>query len=313
MPKPTQSTNKQTSPPSGYFAPYYTDADQISIIDCVQAVTTYKKMFIIIAALVLIISVAIAIFMTPVYRAEALLAPVKEDNQGTLSQLANQFGGIGSLIGMDSLNTNSEMAESIAILTSRKFSEEFIDDDNLLPILFHKKWNSKSSQWKTRSVDEIPTLRDGARLFKENILSVTKDEESGLLILAIEWSDRDLAVEWANLLVKRANKQLRERKILETEASLNFLHKELDKTNVVEIRQSIFRLIESYTKAIMLANVNIEYAFRIIDPAAPLEKEDKIRPKRALILIIGFLVGCLLGALAAILRYLPKRDILETI
>jgi uncharacterized protein involved in exopolysaccharide biosynthesis len=50
----------------------------------------------------------------------------------------------------------------------------------------------------------------------------------------------------------------------------------------------------------MLANGKLEYAFTVIDPAvAP---EIRISPKRTLMTLIGFAIGCVLGCVIAFIH-----------
>ncbi len=50
----------------------------------------------------------------------------------------------------------------------------------------------------------------------------------------------------------------------------------------------------------MFANVNKEYAFKVIDPA--LVPEQAVKPKRALILVLGVMLGFMLGCAQALIR-----------
>jgi LPS O-antigen subunit length determinant protein (WzzB/FepE family) len=62
-----------------------------------------------------------------------------------------------------------------------------------------------------------------------------------------------------------------------------------------------FELIQSQTETIMLANASPEYLFKTLDPAVV--PEMKAGPKRALICILGSLLGALLGGLIVLVRY----------
>ena len=56
-------------------------------------------------------------------------------------------------------------------------------------------------------------------------------------------------------LVERVNRDLRQRAIAEADASIAYLNSELAKTSVVELRESLYRLLENQTKTIMFARV----------------------------------------------------------
>ncbi|HFE39467.1 MAG TPA: hypothetical protein ENK06_13815 [Gammaproteobacteria bacterium] len=124
--------------------------------------------------------------------------------------------------------------------------------------------------------------------------------------LAFEWSDPVLATQWANKMVERINAHQKAAAIKEAEKSIEYLKNELKQTSVVEMRQAIFRLVEAQTKNIMLANVRDEFAFKIIDPAVV--PEEKIKPKKRLMAILGTIVGFMLGVfLAFFLAFLKKQ------
>ena len=61
---------------------------------------------------------------------------------------------------------------------------------------------------------------------------------------------------------------------------VEYLNQELEKTNVAELRQAIYRLIEAQIKQKTLARLRDEYVFRVLDPAAPPDS-DEIREAEA--------------------------------
>ena len=50
---------------------------------------------------------------------------------------------------------------------------------------------------------------------------------------------------WANLLVKRINRHLRELAIQDAKKSMEYLNTELTKTHIVELQQAIANLLEA--------------------------------------------------------------------
>jgi capsular polysaccharide biosynthesis protein len=66
-----------------------------------------------------------------------------------------------------------------------------------------------------------------------------------------------------------------------------------------------YQLIEQQTKTIMLAEVSLEYVLKTIDPAnAP---EEKAKPKRALIVVLGTMLGGMLSVLIVLVRYFSNK------
>lgn len=272
-------------------APYYAD-DTIRLGDLLRTVNAQRSLIIAITVASTVLATVLAFVMTPVYRSTALLVPVsqEQENRG-LSAIAGQFGGLAQLAGLNLSGSSSSKVEAIALLKSRGFTEQFIQSENLLPILFEGKWDAGQENWKSDDPDEIPTLNDGYRLFDRQVRQVTEDRKTSLVTLAIVWKDRELAARWTQLLVERVNQSMRERAIEESQRSLNYLNQELLKTEAAEVRQAIYRLIENQIKTIMWANVRDQYSFRVLDPPAVADKDDPVRPRRALMIVVGFLVG----------------------
>jgi LPS O-antigen subunit length determinant protein (WzzB/FepE family) len=118
--------------------------------------------------------------------------------------------------------------------------------------------------------------------------------------LTIEWTDPKVAADWANLLVKRLNERMRQRALQEAEVNVSYLKRELAATNVVALQHSIGNLLEGELQKAMLARVNDEFAFRVIDRAeAP---KWRSRPKRAQIMAIAVLAGFVLGCVVVLVR-----------
>lgn len=283
--------------------PYYAE-DEIRLVDVLRAINAQGRLIIAITVACTALATVLAFVMTPVYRSKALLIPVsqEQENRG-LSAIAGQFGGLAQLAGLNfGSGGGSSKDEAIALLKSRGFTEQFIQSENLLPILFDSEWDADQERWKSDDPDDVPTLNDGYRLFDRKIRQVTEDRKTSLVTLTIDWKDRELAARWAQLLVGRVNQSMRERAIEESQRSLNYLNQELLKTEAAEVRQAIYRLIENQIKTIMWANVRDQYSFRVLDPPAVADKDDPVRPKRALMIVIGFLLGGFISLIVAYVR-----------
>ena len=178
----------------------------------------------------------------------------------------------------------------------------------MLPVLFHRDWDEEAGRWKKMDTQDIPTLEDAYELFQDEILSVSKDSESGLVTLAIEWRDRFLAAEWANALTARLNLFLRKRDIEEAQKSIEYLNAELERHSSLEIRQGIYSLIQRQVETAMLANVREEYLFRILDIAVASDEDNYIWPKPAVFVLAGFVFGAGLAFFVTVLRNQLGRD-----
>lgn len=298
-------SERQMPPPGyGYYPmPYEAAGDEINLLDYWRVLVARKWLILAVTVLATGISVVTAMLMTPIYRAEVLLAPVDDGREGSSSALA-QFGGLASMVGI-SLGGGGSAGQPLAVLKSRAFLEVFFKEENLLPKLFAQQWDEQKAAWKSDDAASVPTMWDAYAVFANGVMNISVDKSSGLITLSIEWKDPEMAAQWANHLSSRLNLHQRQGAIAEAEKSIAYLEDQLRKTSVVEMQQALYRLIEAETKKIMLANVREEYAFKVIDPAVVPEK--KIKPKRSLIVILGFVSGLIVSVFLVFLLSFVER------
>jgi uncharacterized protein involved in exopolysaccharide biosynthesis len=236
------------------------------------------------------------------FEAVVIMSPVTNASgsiqTGGLSALASQFGGLAGLAGLAS-GGDSKKAESIALLQSEALTERYIKENNLLPVLYEKKWDSQKMQWKVHDSEDMPTLWKANQRFK-GIRSVTTDQKTGLVTLRITWDNPNTAAQWANGLVKLTNEYVRNKAIADSERNIAFLTDEGAKTNIVEARQAIYQIMQKEINTVMLARGSEEYAFKVLDPATVPEKASF--PRKLIWLIVGTFGGLLVSASIVLLR-----------
>jgi uncharacterized protein involved in exopolysaccharide biosynthesis len=173
-------------------------------------------------------------------------------------------------------------------LQSEALTEKYIQQNDLLPILFNKQWDAQNKRWRATDPTRLPTLWKGNEFFKKNVRTVLTDPKSGLVTMTIGWTDAHIAAKWANDLVGMANDYLRKKAIDESERNIAFLNEQAAKTDVVTVKQAIYAILQSEINKEMLARGNDEYAFKILDPAVAPERPST---PPAVLLMLGALVG----------------------
>lgn len=238
---------------------------------------------------------AAGFLMTPRYQATAVLVPASpEKGGGGLLGAIGQLGGLASIAGIGLGSGDAATQEAVAVLESRQFTESFITAHGLLPVLYSDRWDPATRQFRGKQSD-WPTLADGFRLFDTSVRTLSRNKETGLVTLGIEWTDPKLAALWANSLVERLNAEMRRRAIERSASSLVYLEKELGETQTVETREAISRLVEAQINQRMLANVTIDYAFRFADRALPPDADDPSWPPRIPLVILGVVLGLVIS------------------
>lgn len=244
-------------------------AATIDLWAALQKAFSHWKWLVLAALFGLGIALAFAWSMPKLFRAQVQVAQVQSGGRDSLSGLANQFGGLAALAGI-SLGGGGQGEEAFATLTSRAFSRDFIVANGLAPVLFSDRWDPKTRAWKLPS--EAPSLEECVDLFVKKVRSVVEDKKTRLLTVSVDWRDPGIAASWANSMIEMANSRMRESAIRDAEQNVKYLEVELRKTNVVELQQAIYRLMEAQVNQAMLATVQRQYAFRVIDRAVPPEK-----------------------------------------
>ena len=273
-----------------------------------------------------VISVAIALSLPNIYRAEALLQA--DEGLGALSSLANQYGNLASLAGvpLPDVTASDKKAIGIATLQSRQFLTNFMGRHNIIPELMAiSAYNVNTGELsydptifdpETRiwTRDVAPPLQkkpssQEAFLYMREILSVTEDRLTGFVTVSIEHLSPLIAHEWVTWLVDDLNRDMLLEATVEAQQSIDYLTNQLENTQVVALEQVFYALIEEQTKTLMLANSRAEYLFKTIDPA--ITPEIKSGPSRTLIFTLGTLLGGMLGVLWVLIRqyaFGPEED-----
>jgi uncharacterized protein involved in exopolysaccharide biosynthesis len=242
-----------------------------------------------------LVFLGLAFTITPIFRAETVISPVRSGGIGGNGSMSGQLGGLASIASMAGVNldsANSSDKEAKAILQSRSLVEEFVRKNNLLNVLLP---DSKKP----------PSMWLAVKNFKEGVATIRDDKRTGLLTIDVDWKDPAIAAQWANGFVALANERIRTRAIDQATRNIDFLNKQIPQTSVVEVQRSLYNLIENELKTLMVANARAEYAFTVIDPAVPPER--KLSPKRSLYGLFGAFLGFCIGLLTAYIRSVRAR------
>ena len=277
--------------------------DEIDLLAYWDLLWSNRWLIILITSMATVVAIVVALTLTPIYKADVLLAPTS--TEGSKGMSLGGLGGLASLVGVTGSLGGGGAEEALAVLKSRAFLGEFFVSESLLPILFEEQWDEAQQQWKNEDTETQPSLWDAYGAFTRGVLATSVDKDSGLVILSVNWSDPELAARWVNDLVIRLNEHMRSAAINEASKSIEYLNQQIIQTSVLEMKQMLYGLIEEETKKIMLANVRAEYAFKVIDPAVI--PEQKVKPKRALIAILGMVLGLFMAVFFVFFREFIRK------
>ena len=301
----------------------YSD-DEIDLKELFMVLWSGKWLISALTGLAAAISVVIALALPNIYTASALLAPA-ESSGGGLSGLMKQYGGLASLAGV-SLPGGEEGSRAqlgMQLMKSRAFIGDFVERRDILPELMAvESWDAGSgdiifdpddyeadtSTW-VRVVDlpkkPTPSLLEAHEEFMD-ILGVSEDKKTGYVTVSVDHHSPVIASQWVNWLIEDVNAAVKAQDVAEAEKSIEYLKQQVANTSLADLQAMFFELIQSQTETVMLAEVRPEYVFKTIDPAVV--PEEKSKPSRALICVLGTLLGGMLGVVIVLIRHYARSE-----
>lgn len=271
--------------------------EQVDLFELWDVLWSGKWLVVRTGMLCTLVAVIYALMASPIYESRVVMLPADDGGaRGGLSALAGQFGGLASLAGIDLGGGGGQTEAALEILDSFAFQAAFIESENLMPILLSGAWDAKQQQWTEQPP---PTMQDAVLVLRE-AFHVSVNKKSVAIKLTVSWTDPEIAAQWANRLVDLLNSSMREQSVAEARRAVDYLEAQLAVATDVDMRSTLYRLIEAQMKTIMLANVREDFVFRVVDPAFP--AEGRSSPKRKLLVVLGGMFGGILGVTLVFLR-----------
>ena len=294
--------------------------DEIDLKELFTVLWNGKLVITLITGFAAICAVLYALWLPNIYESKALLAPQEEGGAGGLAGLARQYGGLASLAGINIGGGVGESSKSMIAqqkIQSLVFFTRHLYERVLLDLMAVDHWDAesgaliydtevfdvKSQKW-VRDVNYPRQIKPSAQEAHEaflKVLTLSEDKNTSFVTIAAKHESPVVAQAWVALIIEAVTEELRGSDIEEANGSIAFLEQQRAQTSIVSLDEIFVQLIEEQTKKIMLANVSKDYVFNVIDPAVVPELESD--PKRALICILGTLLGGMLGVFLALLRH----------
>jgi len=297
--------------------------DEIDLRELFGVLWGNKIKIIGITAVFAVVSVIYALSVPNQYKASALLAPAQQQSGG-LSGALGQLGGLASLAGVSiGGGESSEAQVAQEIMKSWSFIEGFIADNDLaVEVYAAEGWSRESNQLKfdndvyavktkTWLVENDNIGRLGPptswQLFEKfsEMLAVSEDKKSGLISISIEYYSPQIAKQWLDLYILSINKHMQARQVVKVSNNIEYLEAQIEKTSITEMQEVFYTIIEEQIKSQMLAEASPDYAFVAVSPS--MVPEEKSQPKRALICILGTLLGGILSVLTVLVLHFARK------
>jgi len=298
--------------------------DEIDLAELWRAIWAGKWVVIAITSVFSVASVLYALALPNIYKSEALLAPA-EQQSGGLGGMASQLGGLASIAGINLGGGKTDKTGlALEIMKSRAFVFNFIEKHNITADLMAIKgwditgnkliyddgvYDVQTKKWSREvkfPLKAKPSLQEAYIEFQK-IISISPDKKTSMVTISIEHYSPYVAQKWVTWLIKAINEEMKIRDLEEANDSIAYLKGKLEQTKIADFQKVLYQLIEEQSKTIMFANVRKQYVLKTIDPA--LVPEVKYGPKRAIICILGLLLGSLISMILVLIRYFKNKGI----
>ncbi|MBT4928744.1 MAG: LPS O-antigen length regulator [Cellvibrionales bacterium] len=292
--------------------------DEIDLKELFSILWAAKKLIIAITGVFALVSVIYALSIPNQFKASALLAPAQQQSGG-LSGALGDLGGLAALAGVNIGGGDGGEAQiAQEIIRSWGFLAKFVEENDLAVEVFaadgwskeknqlsidndlydieEKRWVRNPPSGKTAN----PTSWELYEEFLEKV-SISADKKTGLISLSVEYFSPYMAQQWVEQLVVSINQHMQQRKLQMVNTNIEYLEAQIQKTSIAGMREVFYTIIEEQVKSKMLAEASPEYVFVTVSPA--MVPEEKSQPKRALICILGLLLGVMLSVAFVLVRY----------
>lgn len=248
-----------------------------------------------------IVAAGYALSLPNIYQSKGIYA--SSEKETGIGSFAGQYGSLAAIAGLNIGGTETSIVEqALALVKSRPFLESVIRKYELKSLILgvrewdratdnlvwdDKIYNHSQKIWLGEATLEgsfEPTDFQAYVVFSA-MIDVSRDSKTGLISIAVQYYSPNVAALWVELLVQELNQHFQRRDVSEAKKGIEFLEMKISETGVSEMQAVFYRMIESQTKTMMLAQVREEYLLKTV--VAPVPAEIQSSPARKAIVIFG--------------------------
>jgi hypothetical protein len=293
-------------------------SDELNLQEIFFALAEKKVFIFFLTSIFVLSSITYSLVAPKMWVSDSLLSLSQQNNASQSS--SSSMGGMAALAGMRmSSSAGPDKAEiALATILSRDFFKHLISIEDVLPRLMATKsfneeknideldpdiYDSSQSLW----IDSQPSFFHSYRKYLDTVSTHYDPMGSGFITLTVKHRSPKFAQNFLNLIILELNNILRNKDLIEAEASLVYLYSQLEDEFIQsEVRLSITQLIENQLRTKMFTNIKQNYAIEPLD--TPYIPEERFSPQRTRIVLLGTILGFIFSVLFVLARhYLAKN------
>jgi len=269
----------------------------VDLSELFQYLWKQRKRYILATILLGLTSSCIAMFLPKIWVSDAIILEVGGDtkkgtSQGMLAELTgiNISGQAGKTLDMVKRRLMTKDFYKHMITLNPDFYRDLIaikafNEELRLNIYDSEIYNLKNAEWIAE-----PSFYDGYKIYLNTVKAGFLDEKTGnFLVIRAEHRSPIVAQFLVQQVITQINELKRAEDIEDAQLTLDYLQKEIMKTNQISIKTAINGLIENQVKTKTFAYVKNNYLIKPLDTAYIPEKRSK--PNRKNFVIVFTFLG----------------------
>lgn len=295
------------------------EEDEIDLRELFETIKKGKKIIFMIVLIVVSFTFVYVLKMPNVYMSKAVLIPVESDKPSL-----GGLGGLASMAGI-SIGGGGSMTPDIAFESLKddySFMKYFVvknkivtnldnanrDKNYVFALSYRGIYDLFKQDKQDNEVDLDEKIYNTIKSIKKN-LTITSDKKSALITVSYSDYDRKFAPEVVNSFLKDASRYLVNNNLQIIDSKLKYFQEEMDKISDIELRKNMSSMISNILQEKVVTQSKQYYKCDVLTKPSIAYIKEKIKPKRALILIVAFITSVILGIfLVFFLEFIRKEE-----
>ncbi|SFV55268.1 Lipopolysaccharide biosynthesis [hydrothermal vent metagenome] len=293
------------------------EEDEIDLRELFATIWKHKLFIAVFTFIITSLAIVYALSKPNEYKVYTLLAP-QEASKGM------NLGGLGALASMAGVNVGgggSGITPDIAFTTllndyafmknfilknqlDKKLSDATMEQEYVFALGYNGIYRLFHSKAKNDNKDQTYNYYKQLK----GALQVSTDKKTSLITVSYTAPSRKFAKEVLEDFLRDATQELVGRNLRDINAKVEKYKQELQKTNNLELKSELAKLISSLIKQKVYINASKYYKVKVVtDPYIP-DVKDKAKPKRALIVIVAFITSIIIGIFLVFFLEFIRKD-----
>ncbi|WP_027390071.1 Wzz/FepE/Etk N-terminal domain-containing protein [Chrysiogenes arsenatis] len=293
--------------------------DEIDLRELWDTIWKNKWFIVILSSVITIVTIFYAMTLPNVYRTSTVLIPQGEAKPS----MASGLGALAGLAGIDLGGGQINVGDQLSIILSDKTFVEHLVREHKLYERFQSDQTDPNLRFalgvrffydavnfgggKEVNFTELSATEQSELIFDtvqemQKILKVETSKQTSAITLSAEHPDATLAHQLVSLFLEASTEHLRTVEMADIDQKINFYNQEIARTPEITLKNQLSQLVSALIQKKVLSQASEHYQLRQITQPVVSHPKDKVKPKRALMVVVAMVTGGILSIFIVFLR-----------